>query len=157
MDEAKKRINIQPLPAAPTKAQKARVIKNEMDEEFPKLKVKAYTYKPSEKQMKNLKVAREAYSKKRAAIRAAELKNEVPVQSEVNSAAQQVYLSELDSLKAQIEEIKNEKKEMETIISQLKDIIVENKRDMRSGQVEKIKYPEQAGNVSYVSGRLWRF
>ena len=179
MEESKKRINIQPLPPKMKKAIK--IVKHDVEEEFPKLKTKAYTYTPTEKQMANLKKAKEAHilkskqkRKEREEIeknvvalmdlkKKGILQNPTPnaevkpsiVENDVNSSVQQIYLTELDSLKKEMNEVKREKSALEDLVMQLKDIIIENKKDLKSGEAKKIKYVNQAGNIGYVPGVMW--
>jgi archaellum component FlaC len=170
MMEEKKRINIQPLP------QKAmKIINKDIKEEFPALRKKRYEFVPSEKQKDSLKKAIEVRKKKAGERKEKKdlieksvkmLMNRTdwtgwkqeantPAENDVNSSVQQIYLSELDSLKGQIEAIKREKDQMESLLMELRDVIIENRRDLKSGEAKRIKYPEQAGNMSFVSGRLW--
>lgn len=154
-----------------------KIVKHDIDEPFPKMKEKAYTYTPTEKQMANLKRATELRSKKAEVRRKekAEIKATVEkmmdlkkkgvfpnadvkpamLASEINSSVQQIDLTILDSLKKEIAEVRREKSDLEDLIAEIKDQIIENKKDMQDGQAKKIKYPQQAGNHTFVAGYKW--
>jgi hypothetical protein len=154
-----------------------KIVRHDIDEPFPKMKERAYTYTPTEKQMANLKRASEQRSIKAEARRKekAEIKATVEkmldlkqkgilpngevkpaiVSNEVNSSVQQIDLTVLDSLKKEIAEVRREKSALEDLVAEIKDQIIENKKDMKTGQAQKIRYPQQAGNHTFVAGYKW--